>query len=84
MKDLVDFIVKNIVSDPKKVKVKEEADGPQQIVSLSVASEDMGRIIGKSGRIIKAIRTLLKIKAIKEGNRVYLNLLEENKTDEPT
>ena len=67
MKELVEFLAKNIVSDPKSVKLAESTQDSQQIIRLSVASGDMGKIIGKSGRIIKSIRTLLKIKAIKEG-----------------
>lgn len=77
MKELVEFLVKNIVSDPKSVKLAESTQDSQQIIRLSVASGDMGKIIGKSGRIIKSIRTLLKIKAIKEGKRVYLELAEQ-------
>jgi predicted RNA-binding protein YlqC (UPF0109 family) len=77
MKELVEFLAKNIVSDPKSVKLAESAQDSQQIIRLSVASGDMGKIIGKSGRIIKSIRTLLKIKAIKEGKRVYLELAEQ-------
>ena len=77
MKDLIEFLAKNIVSDDSKVKVEERAGESGQVLTLSVAQEDMGQIIGKSGRIIKAIRSLLKIKAIKEGKRVYLDL--ENK-----
>jgi predicted RNA-binding protein YlqC (UPF0109 family) len=77
MKELVEFLAKNIVSDPKSVKLAESTQDSQQIIRLSVAGGDMGKIIGKSGRIIKSIRTLLKIKAIKEGKRVYLELAEE-------
>lgn len=77
MKELVEFLAKNIVSDPKSVKLAESTQDSQQIIRLSVASSDMGKIIGKSGRIIKSIRTLLKIKAIKEGKRVYLELAEQ-------
>lgn len=77
MKELVEFLAKNIVSDPKSVKLAESTQDSQQIIRLSVASGDMGKIIGKSGRIIKSIRTLLKIKAIKEGKRVYLELAEQ-------
>ncbi len=77
MKELVEFLAKNIVSDTKNVKLEESSQDTQQIVKLSVAGEDMGKIIGKSGRVIKSIRTLLKIKAIKEGKRVYLELADK-------
>ncbi|OGY26387.1 MAG: RNA-binding protein [Candidatus Woykebacteria bacterium RBG_16_44_10] len=77
MKDLIEFLAKNIVSDDSKVKVEESTGESGQVLTLSVAQADMGQIIGKSGRIIKAIRNLLKIRAIRQGKRVYLDL--ENK-----
>lgn len=77
MKELVEFLAKNIVSDTKSVKLEESSQDSQKIIRLSVATEDMGKIIGKSGRIIKSIRTLLKIKSIREGERVYLELADK-------
>ncbi len=77
MKELVAFLAKNIVSDTKSVKLEESSQDSQKIIRLSVATEDMGKIIGKSGRIIKSIRTLLKIKSIREGERVYLELADK-------
>ena len=78
MKDLIEFLAKNIVSEASKVKVEEQAGEGGQVIKLSVAQEDMGKIIGKSGRVIKALRSLLKIKAIKEGKRVYLDLVNKD------
>lgn len=78
MKDLIEFLAKNIVSEVSKVKVEEQAGEGGQVIKLSVAQEDMGKIIGKSGRVIKALRSLLKIKAIKEGKRVYLDLVNKD------
>ena len=77
MKELVEFLAKNIVSDTKSIKLEESSQDSQKIIRISVASEDMGKIIGKSGRVIKSIRTLLKIKSIKEGERVYLELADK-------
>lgn len=77
MKELVEFLAKNIVNEPKSVKVKEERDSAGKKIILSVDEKDMGKIIGKNGRIIKAIRSMLRIKAIKEGDRVYLELAEQ-------
>lgn len=74
MKELIEFLTKNIVSEDSKVKVEESTSESGQLIKFSVAPEDMGKIIGKSGRVIKALRTILKIKAIKEGKRVYLDL----------
>jgi len=78
MKDLIEFLAKNIVSEVSKVKVEEQAGEGGQVIKLSVAQEDMGKIIGKSGRVIKALRSLLKIKAIKEDKRVYLDLVNKD------
>ena len=78
MKKLVEFLAKNIATQPEKVVVEETTNESHQVIQLSVASEDMGKVIGKSGRIIKAIRTLLKIKAVKEGKRAYLELTDQN------
>jgi len=78
MKELVKFLAKNIVSQPAVVQVEETKEDAGENLKLSVAPEDMGKIIGKGGRVIKAIRTLLKIKAIKESKRVYLELVEQN------
>ena len=77
MKELVEFLAKNIVSDTKSIKLEESSQDSQKIIRISVASEDMGKIIGKSGRVIKSIRTLLKIKSIREGERVYLELADK-------
>jgi hypothetical protein len=82
MKELVELLTKNIVDQPKEVAVKEESGDLGEKITLKVADEDMGKVIGKNGRIIKAIRTLLRIKAIKEGKRVYLELAEQKEGDQ--
>jgi len=76
MKDFVEWLLKNIVDSPDQVKVAETLNNDLIVFDVSVAQEDMGKIIGKSGRIIKSIRNLLRIKGIKVGKRVSLNLLE--------
>lgn len=77
MKDIVDYIVKQFVTNPDAVEVNEEMteDGFVNI-TLKVAPEDMGLTIGKSGQTIKAIRRLLTIKAIAENVRVNLELID--------
>jgi len=75
MKELVEYIAKSIVSSPDKVVVTEETDERGIIVKLQVADEDKGRVIGKQGRIAEAMRTLLRVKAAKEGTRVTLEIL---------
>ncbi len=76
MKKLLEYLVKEIVSQPKKVKVKEVSENGAVKLSFSVAPEDMGFIIGKGGRTISAIRSLLKTAAIKAGKEVFLELKE--------
>ncbi|HHE41896.1 MAG TPA: KH domain-containing protein [Dehalococcoidia bacterium] len=75
MKELVEYIVKSIVTDPDKVSITEEDSEEGLLVKLEVAPEDKGRVIGKQGRVAEAIRTLLRVKAAKEETRVRLQIL---------
>jgi hypothetical protein len=78
LKDLLEYIVKEIVSEPKKVKVVETAESDGTVhLALSVSEDDMGTVIGKGGRTIVAIRSLLKTAAAKAGQRVFLELEEK-------
>ena len=76
MKDLVTYLVESLVEQPEEVIVTEVRDRATTVIELSVAAPDMGRIIGKGGRVIDSIRTLMKVRAAKEGRRVDLELLE--------
>ena len=76
MKDLVELIAKKLVAHPEDVQVR-AIDGEEgQTIELRVHPEDMGRVIGKSGRTAKAIRTLLNSAASKANVRVTLQILE--------
>ena len=77
MKELVEFIVKSLVDQPDEVYVEEVPSGGATIVELRVARADMGRVIGKGGRIINSIRSLLQVAAAKQGSRVSLELIED-------
>ena len=77
MGSLVEVIARALVSGPDEVKVTEETDGKEILVKLQVADEDIGKIIGKSGRIAKAIRTVVKAAAIKQNLRVTVEIVEE-------
>lgn len=77
MKKLLEFITKNIVEKPEAIKIKEEESNGLVNLTLKVAPEDMGKIIGKKGKIIRAIRQLLRVKAFKTGQRVNLVLEEQ-------
>ncbi len=76
MKELVELIARSLVDYPDRVEVK-QVDGEQSIiVELKVAPEDMGKVIGKQGRIAKAIRTIVKASAMKENKRVVVEIIE--------
>lgn len=76
MKDFIEWVVKKIVDQPDQVLVEEISQENQILLNLKVAQDDMGRVIGKAGKIIKALRNLVKILAIKEGKLVNLQLVE--------
>ena len=77
MEELVTFLAKSLVEKPEDVKVLNdgETDGILTL-KLTVAKEDMGRVIGKQGRIAKAIRAIVKSVAIREGKRVNVEIVD--------
>lgn len=76
MKELVEYIVKSLVDHPDDVAVSEVPDRGATILELRVAREDMGRVIGKGGRVINSIRALVEVQGAKLGQRVTLELVE--------
>ena len=75
MKELVEYIAKSLVDDPSQVVVREIEGATSVILELSVAPDDMGRVIGRNGRVANAIRTLLRVIAAKQGKRVTLEIV---------
>jgi len=75
VKDLVEFIARSLVDDPEAVSVTEIEGERSIILELRVAPDDMGKVIGKQGKIAKAIRTITKATAAKEGKRVVVEIL---------
>ena len=73
MKELVEVIAKALVDNPSEVVVTENRDGKNVVVELHVAESDMGKVIGKQGRIAKAIRTVVKAAAVNEFVDVEIN-----------
>lgn len=76
MGELVETIAKALVDNPDEVEVNEIEGTQSIIIELKVAEEDMGKIIGKQGRIAKAIRTVVKAAAIKENKRVVVEIIQ--------
>ena len=76
MKDLIEFIAKSLVTYPDQVEVREYGNGDHIRLELSVAAEDMGRVIGKSGKVANSIRTLLRVAAEREGKQATLDVVE--------
>lgn len=76
MRDLLNFIVTNLVTKPDAVSIEEQKDNGNINLNLTVDPSDMGLIIGKSGQTIRAIRKLLTVRAIAENVRVNLQLTE--------
>ena len=75
MKELIEYIAKAIVDAPDDVVVTEETEDEQIKLKLQVAEGDKGRVIGKQGRIAEAMRTLLRVKAVREGTRASLEIV---------
>ena len=76
MKELVEFIANQLVEDKSQVLVKEIDEGGRIVVELQVSKEDMGRVIGKGGRVANSIRVLLRVAAAREGKKVSLDIIE--------
>lgn len=78
MQDILEFVLKNIATVPDDVKVTtEEAEGTTNYI-VSVNAADVGRIIGKEGKVIKAIRTIMRVIAIQRGVHVRVSILSDN------
>jgi len=75
MKELVAFMAKNLVNDPSQVQVEEIERPHLTVLRLHVAPEDMGRVIGKGGRVANAMRTLLRVAAVRQGKRMILDIV---------
>ena len=76
MGELVEYIAKSLVDYPEQVQVNEVEGSQSLIIELKVSAEDMGKIIGKQGRIAKALRTLVKAAATKDNKRVIIEIIQ--------
>lgn len=76
MKELLETIAKALVDNPEQVSVNEVVGEKSIILELSVTEDDMGKVIGKQGRIAKAIRTVVKAAAVKDNKRVVVEIIQ--------
>ena len=76
MKELLLYVAKQLVDDPEAVTVTEREDGESTVLELHVAPEDMGKVIGRQGRIAKEIRTLMRSVAQRQGTKVSVEIVD--------
>ena len=76
MTELVELIAKSLVDSPEEVQVTESVDNKTTIIQLKVAADDMGKVIGKQGRIAKALRSVVKAAATKENKKVVVEIVQ--------
>ncbi len=76
MKELIEFIATSLVEHPEEVQVRESGSGSRVRIELSVAKDDMGRVIGKGGKVANSIRTLLRVAAERQGRQATLDVME--------
>ena len=77
MKNLLEFILNHLVDHPEDVRIDETEEEGLFVYTIHVHPEDMGKVIGKNGRIIQSIRNLAKVRAVKEHIRAHINIAED-------
>jgi len=76
LKELIEYIARSVVDDPTQVEVQSRKRGPATNLQLRVAKEDMGRVIGRNGRVANAMRMLLRVAAAREDVRANLEIID--------
>lgn len=76
MKDLLKFLARSLVDHPEQVSVEERENADGVLLRLTVAKEDVGKVIGKQGRIARALRTVIKASAVKEGKQATVEIVD--------
>lgn len=76
MKDLLTYIVQNLVDNPDEVSVTERETDSETVFEVRVADGDMGKVIGRQGRIVKEVRTLMKAVAQRQGKKVSVDIMD--------
>lgn len=75
MKDLIEYMIKALVDDPEQVNIQEVEDAEATKFEIRVASTDLGKVIGKQGKIANALRTVAKAAAMRDKKRVYIEII---------
>lgn len=76
MKELIEYIARSVVDDPTEVEVRSRLQGSTTNLQLRVAKEDMGRVIGRNGRVANAMRALLRVSAARQNKRAHLEIVD--------
>jgi predicted RNA-binding protein YlqC (UPF0109 family) len=76
MKELLTYIIQNLVDKPDEVSVTERGEGDETVFEVRVAEDDMGKVIGRQGRVVKEIRVLMKAVAQRKGKKVSVEILD--------
>jgi predicted RNA-binding protein YlqC (UPF0109 family) len=76
VKDLLEFLARSLVDHPDQVRVEERESADGVLLRLTVAKEDVGKVIGKQGRIARALRTVVKASAVKEGKQATIEIVD--------
>ena len=76
MKELLEYLAKSLVNDPDDVHVVVTETDTTVVLELSVAKDDIGKVIGKQGRIVRALRTIIKASAARDGKRVIVEIVD--------
>jgi predicted RNA-binding protein YlqC (UPF0109 family) len=77
MKEFLEYVAKGLVDNPEAVWVEVDDDADESVLTLGVAGDDMGRVIGRDGRIANAIRSLLRVMAARDGRHVELEIVSD-------
>ncbi|MCE5254788.1 MAG: KH domain-containing protein [Actinomycetia bacterium] len=76
MKELLEFLARSLVDHPEQVRVEETESSDGVLLRLTVAKEDLGKVIGKEGRIARALRTVVKASAVKDGKQATVEIVD--------
>ena len=76
MKELLEYLARSLVNDPDDVHVVVSETDTTVVLELSVAKDDVGKVIGKQGRIVRALRTIIKASAARDGKRVIVEIVD--------